>query len=330
MVFWSTPKTKLNNQFPVWIPFQGDLSTMPIRVIGLTLREEGKMGRSNVIKLKNPEYSVLEIFDTLDQSNKKTILSIETDIHSHLINIKNSVYKIGKLLHRAKSILGHGQFQKWVEETFKNELPYPTAACYKSVYETFKNKPEVVRRLPLNILIQMKQKSFPDEIKRVVEENPEAFSGMNSDDFKNIYHDFKNNKIDLNDFMILAKKQINIGWAIFQGDTRVKNSRTAKRIANVGFKDLLQAVKRMRRQVIEMRKWHVPAEECVAGSNYRFQMLNETLDAGLISEIDKSIKELVRLKKDVEKKYGFFKERLVVENGVIKNTTVPNLPIYKK
>ena len=274
----------------------------------------------------------IQVFTVLDQSQKKQILSIESDINLNLINMKTSIYKIGKLLHQAKIIIPHGQFQRWIEQTWGDQLPYPTAACYKSVYETFgkmQGGEKLVRLLPLTILIQLKQNSFPDEIRKIIEQNPEAFSKMNPDDFKEIYDNFKNNKIDLNEFMRLAKKQIEIGWQIFKGDSKVRNSLCAKRTIKVGFHDLLKSIKRMRSYVSHIRKWHVPAQEQVDAHNYRLSLLNQTVDDGLIREIDKSIAELKCLKSDIEKKYGFFRDRLVVENGVIERKMLNNMPIYK-
>jgi hypothetical protein len=52
--------------------------------------------------------------------------------------------------------------------------------------------------------------------------------------------------------------------------------------------------------------------------------MNKTVDDGLIREIDKSIAELKCLKSDIEKKYGFFRDRLVVEDGIVKRKMLSN------
>jgi hypothetical protein len=90
-----------------------------------------------------------EVYESLDTDQKRRVLRIEQEIQDRMIDIKVNVYEIGKLLSKAREIVGHGNFQLWVKQTFNGELPYSTAAFFKGVYETFKDRSDVVRLLPI-------------------------------------------------------------------------------------------------------------------------------------------------------------------------------------
>ena len=276
------------------------------------------------------------VFDALGDDDKKRILNIQSDIELKLIHIKTNVYEIGKLLFRAKGILPHGKFQKWVEETFGRELPYSTAACYKGIYEIFKDNPKTVKLLPLNFLIQAKQETFPDEIRNLINENPEAFKESDFDEFNQIYGDFKGGKIDLGGFIGLAKKEIQIGKEILEGESHVRHSLRGKRTIKQGFRQLKDAISVMRENSRKIRTFFNPPEKIIGGSDYAhpklayrnwaYNTINQSLDDDLIKDLDKAIEELKKLKIDIEGRRGkLYRHRLVEENGVMKKTLIPNL-----
>ncbi|MHA2239370.1 MAG: hypothetical protein ACXAB2_13570 [Candidatus Hodarchaeales archaeon] len=103
-----------------------------------------KTGKKLVTRLDNHRPVV---YESLSESDKSRVLEIQTKIEERLLNIKIDIFEIGKLLARAKDILPHGSFRRWVEETWGAELPYSTAACWKAIYSTFKDNPETVRLL---------------------------------------------------------------------------------------------------------------------------------------------------------------------------------------
>lgn len=79
------------------------------------------------------------VYDRLKPEQKRAILCIQVEIDQRLIDFKVGIFSIGRLLANAKAILPHGQFKPWVQETWGRELPYSTAACFKAVYEKFKD-----------------------------------------------------------------------------------------------------------------------------------------------------------------------------------------------
>jgi len=71
------------------------------------------------------------------------------------------------------------------------ELPYSTAVLYKSIYECFEGNPKLVHRLPLSLLMIVKENGFPDEIKRLIAESPEAFEQADVNSFKEALQAFQ-------------------------------------------------------------------------------------------------------------------------------------------
>lgn len=262
------------------------------------------------------------VFGTLDEAGQRKILHIQTDIEERLISIKTNVYEIGKLLHEAKEkVLPHGEFQKWIEETFGDQLPYPTAALYKSIYQMFKGKPQVIRGLPVTFLLQIKQDTFPEEIRKLVLEHPEAFKESEAKEASRLYQDFKDKAINLKDFVRLAKKQIEIGMAVQCGESHARHGTRTKRTLEGGFKELTQAINKIRKYARDMISFFPPPEDEVKTQPF----LNEAQYGRLIRSIDETAQSLHELKNDIEQKKGFFRDVLVVKDGVVKKDVAVNL-----
>lgn len=285
---------------------------------------------SNVINLK-PQIPVLQ---ALKEGDRKQVLKIQIDIEGHLLNIKTHFFEIGKLLSRAKEILPHGTYQRWIEETFGDQLPYPTAACFKAIYERFKDQPQSVMLLPVTLLQQMAQPSFPDEIIKLINDNAEAFKNADFEEIKEAHGKFKSGEIDLSQFETLAAKQIKIGMEILEGRAHARNSRTAKQTTRIGINEIRRAIGKVRKYTGKLRCFF-PSAEGERPSATECEMLNhndkvdavmqEILDDDLLKEIDLCIGELEKLKTDIEDRRGLFRQRLVEENGVIKKKEISNL-----
>lgn len=274
------------------------------------------------------------VYESLKRKDLKKILRIQSQIEERLIQIKVNIYEVGKLLSRAKNVLNHGGFQRWIEETFGDELPYPTAACWKAIYEVFENNPKTVRLIPTNFLIKMKQKSFPEEILNLANENPEAFkeADLNAlsrayEKFKRVCKEFKEDDVGLEDFVKLAREQIKIGMAILNGDAHRRHAKRAGRTLIYGFHDLRSYIKKVRKYSFEIRRFFVfPSKgyafDEIKDHNLKVYAADDVLNEDLIKEVDKCISELEKLKKDISGRGKFMDRRLRKTRGVIRPTYV--------
>lgn len=143
--------------------------------------------------------------DSLSDHNKRIVLRISRGIRRDLEGIKVKVYDIGKRLSLAKRTVGHGNFQRRIEETFGDELPYSTAAAFKDIYDHFKDKQKLVKCLPVSLLLLMKQKEFSEHLIGMIEADPESFKqNVNVEELKKHYHAYKKGELTLDDFLTLA------------------------------------------------------------------------------------------------------------------------------
>jgi hypothetical protein len=261
----------------------------------------------------------LPVYELLSDQHRKRITECQINIERKLNEVKYAYYEIGLELSTAKNIVGHGNFQCWIEETWKGQLPYSTAACCLAIYEKFKDFKESVMLLPLGLLQQMKQDSFPDVINQLILDNPEAFQKANLGDIKQLLQDFKSGTVSLD---------------ILQGQARVRHSRTAQRIAKFGVGELRKAVGKVRHYVGKLRTFFPPAENerwsdddrIVAAHNGMADAINaEIFDDRLLKEIKALKAELNQLEAEIEERQGFWRERLVERDGVVEKEMMSNL-----
>jgi len=278
-----------------------------------------KMPTDKVIELK--------VFDILSKKQRTSLLSIQSKIDLRLIEIKTNIFQIGRLLSEAKKALPRGMFQKWIEETWGDQLPYPTAACYKSIYQRFQKNPIAVKLLPLTILTTLKQKAFPDEIFKLVNDNPEAFAKDNPEEFRNVYNDYKNGKIDLDEWERLAEEQIKIGIAIYKGREQLRQTLRSQRTASDGFIQLTKGVEKIRSLYFHLRSFFPPVVGSFkkkAVSEYYSPQMIEAMCDHILADINGAIDELKKLRKDIEERQPFWKHRLIEKDGIIKDELIVN------
>jgi hypothetical protein len=277
------------------------------------------------------------VFETLKKGDQRRILNIQLDIDKNLNEVKFRFFEIGKLLSQAKGILGHGTFQRWIEETWRGQLPYPTAACYRAIYERFKYQKEKITVLPITLLQQMAQDTFPDEIIKMITDNPEAFKN-NASEIRAAYADFKKGEIDLSEFESLANKVIAIGIDMYNGQMLETYSRTGKRVIHLGLTELKAAIWKIRKYSYKIRSFFPPAkgepmsvtDKEVAEHNAKVDAVTQgLLDDDLIKEITYAIDELELLRKEIVEKRGrgggFFLQRLEKRDGITRRVIRPNL-----
>jgi hypothetical protein len=277
------------------------------------------------------------VFDTLNKGDQGRILNIQLAIDKNLVEVKFRFFDIGKLLSQAKGIVGHGNFQRWVEETWRGQLPYPTAACYRAIFEKFKNERVRITVLPITLLQQMAQDSFPDEIIKMITDNPEAFKD-NASEVRAAYANFKKGEIDLSEFESLATKVIALGISMYNGKGLENFSRTGKRVIKHGWTELKAAIWKIRKYSFKIRTYFPPAEDEtpsftdkeIAEHNKKVDAMTlELLDDDLIKEIDYAIDELELLRQEIKERAGrgggFWRTRLVNEDGITRKVCISNL-----
>jgi len=261
------------------------------------------------------------VYDSLEPDKQAEILGIEQEITEKLTNIKADAYAIGKLLTKAKEILPHGQYEPWVKQTFGKELGLSTAAHLKGIYETFKDRPDIVKLLPITFLQHVSERTFPDELMELLRSNPKAVAATGTKELSQAYRDFKTGKIALDKCLALANKQVEIGLSILKGESLERHSHQAKRVAKLGFQSLQTQAQKMRQRIKKMLELHPPAvndQPALAGISER----------ALIADIDSCIGELTKLKAIITKGHEpgevarVVKPRLQEKGGLVFNTWV--------
>ena len=317
--------------------------TPPPRMLPMTQVPQVKASSGNVREIEayrpsptKPQLTQVSVMDSLNKEVHDKVLALQLEAEKHFINIKTEWFKVGKILSGIKAILPHGTFQRWIEETWDYELAYQTAYNYKAIYEKFKDHPQSVLLLPQTLLQQMAQSTFPDEILKLVTDNPEAFTKGDVNEYKMAFDKYKTGEIDLTSFENLAKKIIDRGKEYLEGKTLERNSLSGKRVIKVGFRQLKEAIWKVRKYVREIRKYFPPGEDELSRTNEpgkpdemtelvkKFGGVAAIYDDDLIKDMDDCIEELIKLKADVETHRGLWRQRLVEEDGVTKKAFIPN------
>lgn len=234
---------------------------------------------------------------TMLLKDQQRLIELTNYLRTECVNIKKSVFNIGKYLSEVKQILPHGKFQPWIEEHFNKELPYSTAALYMKIYEKFERKPKAVLFLPVYFLLKMSQNDFPEEVFLMICEN------ANSDklDVKTIteaYESFKHGEIELGQFESIAEKQIKLAVDMEWGRTqRIMGEELAYSI-KIGFKPLFNGIKRFRKQTLRLLS---------------FVDLNKK--ASVLNDIDCLINELNEFKTSIKNIDGFLIQKENKQTG---------------
>lgn len=184
------------------------------------------------------------VFDSQRERDQIKLLQIEKSIRANITDIKRKIYDIGKLLSEAKKILPHGQFQRWIEETFGGELPYSTAALYKDIYDHFKDKPEMVRYIPVSLLLFLKQKEFPEQIINLIEEDPEGYAKVvDIQAFKRTYADYKKGKKTIYDFWADTGEDVNVAFALLRDKKLARQFDNTQKTIRLGFSEIDKGIR---------------------------------------------------------------------------------------
>jgi hypothetical protein len=109
------------------------------------------------------------------------------------------IYFVGELLTEAKKIVGHGNFQPWIADTF--EFSYDTAKNFMNVYNACLGNPEIVETMKPSVLYQIAAPGFPADLREHIFESAETIglSQIRNTDVQELLTKYKAKELDLND-----------------------------------------------------------------------------------------------------------------------------------
>lgn len=247
------------------------------------------------------KYSAEEIYESLSHTEKAKLLIIQTEIEADIINLKNNVYRLGERLTEAKDTVPHGMFMSWIEVAFKDELPYSTAYFYMRVYKVFKDNPRTIQYIPTRYLLTVTNNEFPEEIIKLLNESPEKLNKVALNEINELFIDFRKGRIGNSQFVKLAEEQIKLGLNILKGRTKHRLNMNMRKSLEYGTGDLLKHIKHLQKIASEMAGLF-PYDP------------DSTTHKKLIKYLDDTIKELQKLKIELEGGDGFRKE-ISTEDG---------------
>jgi hypothetical protein len=141
----------------------------------------------------------------------------------------------------------------------------------------------------LTFLMKMTEKTFPEEIIKIVQENSIS-DKLDVKTLTDAYTLYKEEKIDLAEFEKIAKKQIDLAVDMHFGRTQKRISTEFAGTLKIGITTLFKAVKKIRTTARQMDFFLSPGEH-----------------EGIVNDIDKAINELNELRKALIDGEGFFK-----------------------
>jgi hypothetical protein len=149
-----------------------------------------------------------------------------------------------------------------------------------TIYETFKNTQETVKLLPITFLMQMTQKSFPDEIFKIINEHPQIIKQQDISELTEAFRRYKEGQINLEEFIEITSDLIQVVAKIKKDQVFNMIEKERSQSVRLGLMSLFTAIKKVRTR---MRRMHL---------NF-----DPNPDDDLITDIDRAIKELQYIKK---------------------------------
>jgi hypothetical protein len=268
------------------------------------------------------------VIDSLMPINRDRVLKIEKGIHKDILRVKRSIFDIGRLLSAAKKWLPHRKFQAWIEESFGDALPYPTAAAFMSIYNHFQEHPKVIRYIPVSLLLLMKQKEFPEKILKKIEADPEGFTKLidaaGVEKIKKACKAVQQGKISEDDFWAALKTPIKTdnGKFLFgfffaaSREEQLKDLENAKQILCRGFSQ-------MKGGQVVIKAFVDDLVRDLGRDSWRREQWLPPFGEYLNREIDEGIKMLQEIKNSIGKISGNGKPIIIIGSNTPKDGPVP-------
>lgn len=140
----------------------------------------------NVVRLK-------EFKDAPDNENQLPLLVDEIKSRQH--RIKNDLRVIGGLLVESKELVGHGEFEKFVEDNF--DFSISTARNLMNVFIQCGAYPEIFDQINSTVLYQISAPNFPDELRKFMLNNTKLLDNINNKKVADIGKRFAKGEIDI-------------------------------------------------------------------------------------------------------------------------------------
>lgn len=95
------------------------------------------------------------------------------------------IFYIGQLLHEAKQLLAHGNYENWIERHLEN-ISISTAHNCRRVYETFALSPSSIQKLPKSILYFLSSNECDEQLREAYLNAEEVDSSVTLKELKTI------------------------------------------------------------------------------------------------------------------------------------------------
>jgi len=272
--------------------------TRPMRRTRFARPKDVEQRKSNLPVKPQPTYNEIsatleEITEECNTKEKIKLMKIQNEIEVRMYNIKRDTFEIGRLLSKGKKIVGHGNFQKWIETAFGNELPYSTAYMYMMIYKGFKDHEKAVGHLPLDFLYTMSQAKNPKEIKKLIAEKAEDITKETADEIKEVFDLFKKGKIMRTDYVKAINEMTKQGIERETKSTKHRITVPARHILYWGGSNILVQIQAMIDKAREMA--HLYPYTADNPEHQKF-----------MKEIKKTIQKLLKLRETLQNKGQFF------------------------
>lgn len=189
------------------------------------------------------EHTSSEILDALTNSERSSVLSIQTEIQGCLFTIKRNVYRIGQLLFNAKATLPHGQFGRWVTVTFNDDLPLSTARFYMNVYKTFEGRPDKVQMIPTEYLVMFTNSQFPDEALNLLMTHEDMIEANALQEVKQSFALYKNGAISNDEFLQITERELILNHEQHSREAKHRINRNMRHALYYGIGAMVEQIK---------------------------------------------------------------------------------------
>lgn len=131
-----------------------------------------------------------------DPESDKQLPLIVDEIRARVGSTKRQAFEIGRLLTKAKAIVGHGKFKDWIKNQ-KFDFGYQTANNFMNVYRYCLENPALVQSIKASVLYRIASPKFPEDLRRHLFKHANALEKITNDEIKDLCGRFKDKELDL-------------------------------------------------------------------------------------------------------------------------------------
>lgn len=143
----------------------------------------------NFIDPLNSSSEKQELISSTNGSDVPTLPQLETEIKLYLNQITKNFIEVGKRLIQAKSLVKHGEWQKWLEDNF--QLSQNTAGRFMQCANRFSNS-EMSQNLNQSQMIALLSLPSPEETEKFIEQKASLGTPIENMTVKTLRQEIKN------------------------------------------------------------------------------------------------------------------------------------------